>query len=49
MDVANFTAKVMCGDTENHGSLFLGMGKIGVFWQPAWEPGEKQCQVQDAE
>lgn len=38
----------MRGDTKTHGSLFLSMGKIEVFWLPAWKPWEKQCQVQDA-
>lgn len=43
VDVPDFTRKVLCGETENHGSLFLGLGKIGVFAQKPWE---KQCQVQ---
>lgn len=39
----------MCGDTENHGPLFPGMGKIKAFWQRAQKPWEKQRQVQDAD
>lgn len=39
VDVAAFTRKVMCGDIENHGYLFVSMGKKVVYWSAS----RKQC------